>query len=150
MVIVGSEHFRISVPMIKSLLFYRTQPLALHIITDPATRPAIVRYFATWNISDVSIHVHIPDATTIDLVKWVPNHHYGGVYAMLKLTLETLLPKTVHRIVLLDSDLTFAADIAELWRVFSSMNGTQCLGLVENQSGQMISIAVESVLNSTQ
>ena len=86
--IEGSEHFRISAPVFKSLLFSRTRPIGLYNIPDPDTNPAIVRYFATWNIFDVGVNVHLADSTSIDLVRWLPNRHFGGVDAMLKLDLE--------------------------------------------------------------
>ena len=36
--------------------------------------------------------------------------------------------------IVLDTDITFAADVGQLWRLFSLLNARQGLGLVENQS----------------
>ncbi|KAM7366744.1 hypothetical protein PAMP_014694 [Pampus punctatissimus] len=40
----------------------------------------------------------------------------------------------LKRVIVLDTDITFATDIAELWAVFHKFKGQQVLGLVENQS----------------
>ncbi len=53
-----------------------------------------------------------------DLVSWVPNKHYSGVFGLLKLTLPDLLPKDLSRVIVLDTDVSLATDIAGLWREF--------------------------------
>lgn len=67
-------------------------------------------------------------------VAWIPNKHYSGLYGLLKLTLTTLLPQWLDRVIVLDTDLTFASDVANLWAVFDSFEPDQVVGLVENQS----------------
>lgn len=58
-------------------------------------------------------------------VAWIPNKHYSGVYGLLKLTLPKLLPQTLNQVIVLDTDVTFSADIADLWAVFSSFSEKQ-------------------------
>lgn len=67
-------------------------------------------------------------------VSWIPNKHYSGVYGLLKLTLPKALPPTLKKVIVLDTDVTFATDIAQLWALFQNMKTDQALGLVENQS----------------
>ncbi|XP_047297559.1 xylosyl- and glucuronyltransferase LARGE1 isoform X3 [Homo sapiens] len=52
----------------------------------------------------------------------------------MKLVLTKTLPANLERVIVLDTDITFATDIAELWAVFHKFKGQQVLGLVENQS----------------
>ena len=40
----------------------------------------------------------------------------------------------VRQTIVLDIDVTFATDIAELWRIFVKLTGKKAIGLVENQS----------------
>uniref|UniRef100_A0A9J7YET7 LARGE xylosyl- and glucuronyltransferase 1 n=1 Tax=Cyprinus carpio carpio TaxID=630221 RepID=A0A9J7YET7_CYPCA len=67
-------------------------------------------------------------------VSWIPNKHYSGIYGLMKLVLTKTLPSDLQKVIVLDTDITFATDIAELWVVFHKFKGQQVLGLVENQS----------------
>ncbi|KFO18427.1 Glycosyltransferase-like protein LARGE1 [Fukomys damarensis] len=51
-------------------------------------------------------------------VSWIPNKHYSGIYGLMKLVLTKTLPADLERVIVLDTDITFATDIAELWAVF--------------------------------
>jgi len=62
-------------------------------------------------------------------VSWIPNKHYSGVYGLMKLTLTKALPGQLARVIVLDTDITFATDIAELWGIFRKFTG-------EDQSDQ--------------
>ncbi|PKU26858.1 hypothetical protein llap_22838 [Limosa lapponica baueri] len=52
----------------------------------------------------------------------------------MKLTLTKALPSNLSKVIVLDTDITFATDIAELWAVFGKFSDKQVIGLVENQS----------------
>lgn len=55
----------------------------------------------------------------------------------MKLVLDRALPQKIDRIIVLDTDITFVTDIAQLWTLFDSMrksSPTASIGLVENQS----------------
>ena len=56
-------------------------------------------------------------------VSWIPNKHYSGIYGLMKLTLTKALPADLSRVIVLDTDITFATDIAELWGVFRKFAG---------------------------
>lgn len=43
----------------------------------------------------------------------------------MKLVLTKTLPSDLHRVIVLDTDITFATDIAELWAVFHKFQGNR-------------------------
>lgn len=60
-------------------------------------------------------------------VSWIPNKHYSGIYGLMKLVLTKTLPASLERVIVLDTDITFATDIAELWAVFHKFKGQKTL-----------------------
>ena len=58
-------------------------------------------------------------------VSWVPNKHYSGVYGLMKLTLTKALPQWLKKVIVLDTDVTFATDIAQLWILFKKLKDKQ-------------------------
>ncbi|KAM9080983.1 xylosyl- and glucuronyltransferase LARGE2 isoform 1-T1 [Megaptera novaeangliae] len=52
----------------------------------------------------------------------------------MKLVLPSALPPDLARVIVLDTDVTFASNIAELWALFAHFSDKQVIGLVENQS----------------
>lgn len=56
-------------------------------------------------------------------VSWIPNKHYSGIYGLMKLTLTKALPSDLSKVIVLDTDITFATDIAELWGIFRKFTG---------------------------
>lgn len=83
-----------------------------------------LHYFVTVSIS----FYHTSDA--IPSVAWIPNAHYSGVFGLLKLTLPQRLPIGLHQVIVLDTDLTFLSDIAELWSLFVKMKAPEVLTLI--------------------
>ncbi len=57
-------------------------------------------------------------ADIYDDVSWIPNKHYSGIFGLLKLAVPKLLPDDLDRVIVLDTDVTLAADISGLWRLF--------------------------------
>jgi glycosyltransferase-like protein LARGE len=72
----------------------------------------------------VNYSFYSADELTSD-VAWIPNKHYSGVYGLLKLTLPKVLPQSVDKVMVFDCDVTFSADIADLWAVISSFSSSQ-------------------------
>lgn len=72
----------------------------------------------------VDVSFYLADNVVPD-VSWIPNKHYSGVYGLMKLTLPKVLPGSLHRTIVLDTDVTFATDIAELWKLFSKLQQKQ-------------------------
>lgn len=57
------------------------------------------------------------------LVSWIPNKHYSGLYGLMKLVLPSILPLSLARVIVLDTDVTFSSDIVELWALFDRFSG---------------------------
>ena len=133
LVCAGAEASRTVITLIKSILFYRRSPVHLHFISDSVARKILGHLFESWRIPQVNISLYRTEDVVSD-VSWIPNKHYSGVYGLLKLTLPKILPETLDKVIVLDTDVIFATDIGKLWRLFSLFTHSQALGLVENQS----------------
>ncbi|XP_037086454.1 LARGE xylosyl- and glucuronyltransferase 1-like [Pollicipes pollicipes] len=133
-VCAGYNSTRSVVTLIKSLLFYRRHPLHFYFLVDEVAEQVLSHLFHTWGVPQVELTMYRIDRKITDEVDWVPNKHYSGVYGLVKLMLPKVLPVTLRKAIVLDTDITFATDIAELWRLFSRFKPGQMLGLVENQS----------------
>lgn len=121
------------VTLVKSILFHRKNPLHFHFITDSVAHQILQTLFQSWMVP--SIHVSFYNADDLKPeVSWIPNKHYSGIYGLMKLTLTKALPSNLSKVIVLDTDITFATDIAELWAVFGKFSEKQVIGLVENQS----------------
>lgn len=120
-------------PMLKSLLHYRQNPLYLHFVVDTVSGKTITELFNTWELPDVNFTCYDAEEHLYK-VQWIPNTHYSGIFALLKLLFPELLPKTLDQVIVLDTDLTFLSDIRELWVMFRNMSDEQAIGLVENES----------------
>lgn len=72
----------------------------------------------------MEVSFYLADSVVPD-VSWIPNKHYSGVYGLMKLTLPKVLPSSLQRVIVLDTDVTFATDIAELWKIFSQLREKQ-------------------------
>ncbi|XP_065835196.1 xylosyl- and glucuronyltransferase LARGE2s-like [Oscarella lobularis] len=122
--------------LIKSILFYRQNPLHFHFMSDESGRRTLRTLFRTWHLPGVAVSFY--DTASVQAqVEWVPNKHYSGIFGLMKLMLPNVLPKNLTKVIVLDTDLTFASDIAELWVQFNRMkeeNPKAFVGLVENQS----------------
>ncbi|KAJ8261643.1 hypothetical protein GJAV_G00156640 [Gymnothorax javanicus] len=132
-VCAGYNASRDVVTLVKSVLFHRRNPLYFHFITDSIAQQILASLFHTWMVPAVRVDFYDADELKSE-VSWIPNKHYSGIYGLMKLVLTKTLPPDLQRVIVLDTDITFATDIAELWAVFHKFKGQQVLGLVENQS----------------
>ncbi|XP_045146933.1 LARGE xylosyl- and glucuronyltransferase 2 [Echinops telfairi] len=132
-VCAGYNSSRDVVTLVKSLLFYRRNPLHLHLVTDSVARNILETLFHTWMVPAIRVSFYNADEFQSQ-VSWIPNTHYSGLYGLLKLVLPSALPSDLARVIVLDTDVTFASDIAELWAFFAHFSDKQMIGLVENQS----------------
>ncbi|CAG0908962.1 unnamed protein product [Cyprideis torosa] len=73
-------------------------------------------------------------APLIPEVSWIPNKHYSGVYGLMKLLLPQVLPESLSKTIVMDTDVTVTTDIAELWSLFQVFSEKEAVGMVENQS----------------
>ena len=130
----GYNSSRSLVTLIKSILFYRKNPIHFHFISDSVAQLILQTLFSTWAVPGITFSFYLADNLQSD-VSWIPNKHYSGVYGLMKLVLPKTLPETLDKVIVLDTDVTFATDIAELWKLFHKMaNSKGSIGLVENQS----------------
>ncbi|XP_021113998.1 LARGE xylosyl- and glucuronyltransferase 1 isoform X3 [Heterocephalus glaber] len=132
-VCAGYNASRDVVTLVKSVLFHRRNPLHFHLIADSIAEQILAMLFHTWMVPAVRVDFYNAEELKSE-VSWIPNKHYSGIYGLMKLVLTKTLPANLERVIVLDTDITFATDIAELWAVFHRFRGQQALGLVENQS----------------
>ncbi|XP_011518188.1 xylosyl- and glucuronyltransferase LARGE2 isoform X2 [Homo sapiens] len=132
-VCAGHNSSRDVITLVKSMLFYRKNPLHLHLVTDAVARNILETLFHTWMVPAVRVSFYHADQLKPQ-VSWIPNKHYSGLYGLMKLVLPSALPAELARVIVLDTDVTFASDISELWALFAHFSDTQAIGLVENQS----------------
>ncbi|KAM8940518.1 xylosyl- and glucuronyltransferase LARGE2 [Pelodytes ibericus] len=132
-VCAGHNSSRDVITLVKSILFHRRNPLHLHLITDSVAQNVLGNLFKTWMVPSLRISFYNASDLKPE-VSWIPNKHYSGIYGLMKLTLTKALPSDLSKVIVLDTDITFATDIAELWAIFRKFTGQQVLGLVENQS----------------
>ncbi|XP_037060915.1 LARGE xylosyl- and glucuronyltransferase 2 isoform X6 [Peromyscus leucopus] len=136
-VCAGHNSSREVITLVKSVLFYsharlfppkRKNPLHLHLVTDAVARNILETLFRTWMVPAVVIRFY--DAEELKpLISWIPNTHYSGLYGLMKLVLPSILPLSLARVIVLDTDVTFSSDIAELWALFAHFSGVILLWL---------------------
>lgn len=132
-VCAGHNASRDVVTLVKSILFHRRNPLHFHFITDTVANQILSSLFQSWMVPSVQVSFYDADELKSE-VSWIPNKHYSGIYGLMKLTLTKALPSNLSKVIVLDTDITFATDIAELWAIFRKFTEKQVIGLVENQS----------------
>jgi len=76
------------------------------------------------NIVPVEIEFYAAEKIIAD-VSWINNKHYSGVYGLMKLCLAQVFPDTLNQILVLDTDITFATDIAQLWSMLKRFQKKQ-------------------------
>ncbi|KAL4664933.1 hypothetical protein H8959_005134 [Pygathrix nigripes] len=116
-VCAGYNASRDVVTLVKSVLFHRRNPLHFHLIADSIAEQILATLFQTWMVPAVRVDFYNADELKSE-VSWIPNKHYSGIYGLMKLVLTKTLPANLERVIVLDTDITFATDIAELWAVF--------------------------------
>ncbi|XP_064395181.1 xylosyl- and glucuronyltransferase LARGE2s-like [Halichondria panicea] len=133
-VAVGYSTIRSVVILVKSILFYRHNALHFHFVSDDSGKYVLQTLFETWKLPAVDTSFYAA-AMAQEKVAWIPNSHYSGVFGLMKLTIPSLLPLSVQKVIVLDTDLMLTSDILSLWRYFEVILAeVKLLGLVENQS----------------
>lgn len=126
-------------------MFYRKNPLRFHFVVDEISKKILKTLFDTWkipqrkfilknncavesnfenNIISVEIQFYPAEIIVTD-VSWINNKHYSGVYGLMKLCLTQVFPDTLKQVLVLDTDITFATDIAQLWSMLKQFKKGQ-------------------------
>jgi len=121
------------VTLIKSLLFYRQNPLHIHFLVNEETKLILSHLIQTWDLPDLVISFYVVHSY-LHKISWIPNKHYSGVYGLLKLIILEILPRHIDKVIALDTDLVFVENVAGLWNHFQFFEKGEAIGLVENQS----------------
>ena len=122
------------VTVIKSILFYRHNPLHFHFLSDALAKHILETLMETWQLPAVNFSFYDTEPLK-QRVSWIPNIHYSGVYGLVKLVVHEAFPSNISSIIMLDTDLLFNTDVAYLWRYFIIIkHQKKLLGIVENQS----------------
>ncbi len=134
LVVVGCSTIRSMVTLTKSILFYRRNILHFHFVSDDEGRSTIQNIFMTWELPAVKISFY-PATMAKEFVAWIPNSHYSGVFGLMKLTLPSLLPESIQKVIVIDTDVMLMSDILSLWEYFDLIIAHgKLIGIVENQS----------------
>ncbi|CAH0591403.1 unnamed protein product [Chrysodeixis includens] len=131
---------RLITPMLKSMLHHRQNPIHFHLVVDTSSQHTFTKLFDTWDLPDVKYSCYNAEERLVQ-VQWIPNSHYSGTYSLVKLLFPDILPDTLSQAIVVDSDLTFMCDVAELWAMFRNMTDDQFIGLVENESNWYLDTA---------
>ncbi|CAJ0575904.1 unnamed protein product, partial [Mesorhabditis spiculigera] len=89
--------------------------------------------FETWELADVK-YAFYKSERFIEHVQWIPNNHYSRHFGLIKLLLAHILPRTLERILLLDTDLLIVGSIDDLIEDFDNLKNGRIYGLAENLS----------------
>ncbi|XP_070168117.1 xylosyl- and glucuronyltransferase LARGE1 isoform X3 [Polyergus mexicanus] len=131
MVCAGYNSTFALVTVVKSILFYRTNPLHFHLLVDEIARRTLSTLFQTWDLPHANVTFYGAEVW-MPKVSWIPNTHYSGLYGLLKLILPDAMGE--DKILVLDTDVTIMSDVYSLWKMFEKFSAVQTLGLIENQS----------------
>lgn len=120
--------------LLKSIYFYRVNPLHFHVIANKISEKVLRTLFETWNVPQVNVTFYNLYLYTGE-VRWIPNSHYSGIHGLMKLVFPRIIPiEVTSKLLVLDTDITVVNDIYELWSLFKAFNKKQAIGIVENQS----------------
>lgn len=124
--------------LIKSVLFYRTNPIYLHLFVDQIAKTILTELFDTWQVPDLQVNFY--NITQYESqVSWISSRHYSHRYGLMKLVFLSVLleNKELSKVILLDSDMLVLGNVNRLWLEFGNFNKSKSkpvFGMVENQS----------------
>ncbi|PAA49324.1 hypothetical protein BOX15_Mlig016754g1, partial [Macrostomum lignano] len=138
LIVGGQTATRYAVTVVKSVLFHRSTPIHLHLVTAGRAKRVLKTLFRTWRIPHLRVDYY---DTATDQVSWLSNTHYSGVYGLLKLTLPSVLPRSLERVIVLDTDVAVTADPLQLWQLFGQLAERPglAIGLADNLSDWYLS-----------
>lgn len=120
--------------LLKSILFYRSDNISLHLFVDNVSRKILQELFRTWSQPELEVTYynlteHEPK------ISWITSQHYSHNHGLLKLVFLSILP--MDKVILMDTDMLALGDIRHLWQALETMESyadKPLFGMVENQS----------------
>ena len=81
MVIPNYEAIRSVLVVMKSILFYRHNPIHFHLLSNSEGKEIDSTIFETWQLPQVNVSFYsLPDS--VEAVKWIPHFPSSSVYAL--------------------------------------------------------------------
>lgn len=121
--------------LLKSILFYRTKDLQLHLLVDNIAQKILKELFRTWPVSGLKIRYY--NITEYERqVTWVTSPHYSHRYGLMKLVFPSILAQdnSIPKVIMLDTDMLVLGDINTIWTYSQNNKSSATFALVENQS----------------
>lgn len=127
--------------LLKSILFYRTDIIHLHLLVDRISHEILVKLFETWTVPDLIVDYYNASDYEHEIA-WIPSRHYSHRFGLMKLIFLTVLrDHGLSTVLLLDTDLLVLGNIKKVWKesdIFLDADGSSgnatMFGMVENQS----------------
>lgn len=138
-VVCGYNSTRSYYALLKSILFYRSDRVHLHIFSDEIAQTILKTLFKTWNVTDLDYSFYNITEYEQD-VAWITSTHYSHRYGLIKLKIIDALvasTKSIDRAIVIDTDMLVLGNIARVWTEFDGSQDSlspRSIGLVENQS----------------
>ena len=123
-----------------SILAHSSSPVRFHCVADqrPVQLQAVLR---AMHQKSVRWYAH----STLAAPRWAARLHRKltargcagpvcDIY-MHKLLLHLYLPRALHRVIFMDSDILVRSDISQLWQHFRSMRETTFIGIADEENG---------------
>ncbi|THD24145.1 hypothetical protein D915_005067 [Fasciola hepatica] len=104
----------------------------LHLLADEETRGSLYPNLSQWKLQNFTWTIY-PIEKHLTKVNWIKNAHSAGTPALMKLTLATILPEFVFKVITMDTDMLLNHDIEELWNYFDQFNSKQILAYAWEQ-----------------
>ncbi|KAF8567522.1 hypothetical protein P879_06517 [Paragonimus westermani] len=103
--------------------------LIFHLITNTDDQAYLQSKMIDWEVPNIAIRFYNIDKY-MDLVRSVQSGHYSGSRSYIKLYLPEILPSSVEKVIMLDTDMLVNRHICDLWAHFDRFNGTQAFAMV--------------------
>lgn len=126
----------------KSLLATTDAPLTIHAIVDKGSTPLVRRWFPSMLEPRVELVLYDRDQVTEQIIEFVTEmrehfssgkkSYYHDAIFFVGPVAYRVLPETVRRVIITDTDLKFMADVRELEDMFDSFSPSQVIGLAHD------------------
>ncbi|KER32470.1 hypothetical protein T265_01520 [Opisthorchis viverrini] len=100
----------------------------LHLIVEQKLLSATHSCVNQWRVAQFNWSVYDLDLY-LPRVSWIRNRHGSGVGALSKMLVPDILPTSVTKAIVLDTDTLLNADILELWKLFDNFTQIQIFGM---------------------